>query len=436
MRSLPKPVIKPIEPLQSTDIGDYPLSWEINSLGSLFEVQQGKALSQAARRGISPRPFLRTVNVLWGKVDLTTVDQMDFTDDEAKRLSLQPDDLLVCEGGEIGRSAVWSHPDNGFSYQNHIHRLRRKTEEIVPAFVMYWMQAGFLILRLYGGVGNRTTIPNLSGTRLKQLLIPVPPLPEQRAIAAVLSKIQAAMQVQDKIVATLKELKAATMAKLFREGLRGEPLKQTEIGEIPESWEIVKLGNHCRVQAGGTPSRKTLQYWDGNIPWVKTGEINYRSITGTEEHITEAGLRNSSARLIPKGTLLIAMYGQGVTRGRVAFLEIEASTNQACAALFPDENLYSGYLYAHCTFAYNRIRELGHGANQKNLSAEIIKGILLPVPKTIHEQREIYSIVKIIESMLQMAEGRHSILNHLFSSMLHLLMTGRVRVTRLMQVKR
>jgi type I restriction enzyme S subunit len=85
---------------------------------------------------------------------------------------------------------------------------------------------------------------------LEYLLVPVPPLPEQRAIAAVLSKIQAAVEVQDKIVATLKELKAATMAKLFREGLRGEPLKQTEIGEIPESWGVVQLAELCTADGG------------------------------------------------------------------------------------------------------------------------------------------------------------------------------------------
>ena len=273
--------------------------------------------------------------------------------------------------------------------------------------------------------------PRTSWADIARFSHPVPPLPEQRAIVVVLSKIQAAVEVQDKIVATLKELKAATMAKLFREGLRGESLKQTEIGEMPESWEIVRLGKHCAISSGGTPARDVAEYWNGNIPWVKTGEIDYRPITSTEECITEAGLQNSAAKMLPKGTLLMAMYGQGVTRGKVAFLEIEAATNQACAALFPDESLDSGYLYALCTFAYNRVRELGHGANQKNLSADIIREILLPLPSTVEEQKEIYCVLRALESRLQIAERNRDTFKSLFSSMLHLLMTGQVRVNNL-----
>jgi len=271
--------------------------------------------------------------------------------------------------------------------------------------------------------------PRTSWTDIARFSYPLPPVQEQRAIAVVLSKILAAVELQEKIVATLKELKAATMAKLFREGLRGEPLKQTEVGEIPESWQIVRLGDYCRISSGGTPARDVPEYWNGDIPWVKTTEIDYRPIMGTEECITKAGLQNSSAKLFPRGTLLMAMYGQGVTRGKVALLEIEAATNQACAALSPDERLDPGYLYAFCASAYNRIRELAHGANQRNLSADIIREIRLPLPSSLEEQREICGAVRAIESRLQLAAHRMDALKSLFSSMLHLLMSGRVRVT-------
>src|SRR3989338_658543 len=122
------------------------------------------------------------------------------------------------------------------------------------------------------------------------------------------------------------------------------------------------LGDHVLITSGGTPARDTPEYWNGRVPWVKTGEINYRPIMETEEYITEAGLQNSSAKLLPPGTLLLAMYGQGVTRGKVALLGIQAATNQACAALFPSDRLDSGYLHAFFPFAYERVRSLGHGA--------------------------------------------------------------------------
>src|SRR5574341_274645 len=187
--------ITPNSNFKKTEIGEIPSNWNLSYIGEVFDVQQGKALSPDARKGISSRPFLRTANVLWGQLDLKFVDQMDFTDKEVKKLALQPGDLLVCEGGEIGRTAIWNGEISDCLYQNHIHRLRKRDSDIEPAFTMYWMQAAFLHLNLYGGVGNRTTIPNLSGARLKQLSIPKPPLQEQRAIAGVLAKIQDAMEV-------------------------------------------------------------------------------------------------------------------------------------------------------------------------------------------------------------------------------------------------
>jgi type I restriction enzyme, S subunit len=107
------------------------------------------------------------------------------------------------------------------------------------------------------------------------------------------------------------------------------------IGEIPKHWGIVALGYVCNLTSGGTTDRNRPEYWNGNIPWVKTGEINYNQINQTEEYITELGLNNSSTKLASAGTLLMAMYGQGVTRGRVAILGIEASFNQACLAIAP-----------------------------------------------------------------------------------------------------
>lgn len=257
---------------------------------------------------------------------------------------------------------------------------------------------------------------------------PVPAPTEQRAIGDGLSKLLSAVELEDRVVAMLKELKAATMAKLFREGLLGEPLKQTEIGEIPESWQVVSLGDHCRITSGGTPSRQHPEYWGGTVSWVKTSEVNYRPIKETEEYITESGLVNSAARLLPPGTLLMAMYGQGVTRGRVAFLDIEAATNQACAALHPDDDLDSGFLYAYLSFAYERIRELGHGSNQLNLSGEIIRKIKIPLPPTTEEQRALYSVVGALDSALGVEERRRKIRFQVFQLLLRALVTGGLRM--------
>jgi type I restriction enzyme S subunit len=139
-----------------------PEGWHLATIADLFDIQQGKALSPKAKEGISPKPFLRTANVLWGHLDLTNVDEMDFSDEEVNRLELKKGDLLVCEGGDIGRTAMWEGQLSICMYQNHIHRLRKKVWDIDPTFFMFWMQSAITQQGLYAGEGNKTTIPNLS----------------------------------------------------------------------------------------------------------------------------------------------------------------------------------------------------------------------------------------------------------------------------------
>jgi type I restriction enzyme S subunit len=425
--------MNPTEPFKTTEIGDFPKSWEISRLGDLFDVQQGKALSQKARRGVSPRPFLRTANVLWGKVDLTTVDRMDFTEEEAARLSLRTGDLLVCEGGEIGRSAVWNHPDNGFSYQNHIHRLRKKTDGILPEFVMYWMQAAFLLLRLYGGVGNKTTIPNLSGTRLKQLLVPVPPLPEQRAIAAVLSKIQAAVEVQDKIVVTLKELKAVTMAKLFHEGLRGEPLKQTEIGEIPQSWKVVPLGMLLQLAQYGLSLRGEQS---GTYPILRMNCQDDGRVVFRDLQFVDLDNDIFETFKLHDGDILFNRTNSYELVGRTAIFheKVDAVFASYLIRLRVDENVtipdFINY-YFNLDKTQAALKALAtRGVSQSNISASKLKLFQIPVPSK-DEQSQIAMILDRLPESLQAAIRKRDAISSLFSSMLHLLMTGQVRVNSL-----
>ncbi|PTB90737.1 restriction endonuclease subunit S, partial [Marinobacter sp. Z-F4-2] len=108
---------------------------------------------------------------------------------------------------------------------------------------------------------------------------------------------------------------------------------------VPDGWKLSTIEEISNVSSGGTPSRKNDAYWNGTIPWVTTAEVKFKVIEDTSEKITEEGLANSSAKLFPVDTILMAMYGQGKTRGQVAKLGIKASTNQACAAIV----LHPGY---------------------------------------------------------------------------------------------
>lgn len=408
-------------------------NWKWRPLGELFDIGAGKTMSAAARTGTNKIPFLRTSNVLWDEIDLTAVDEMSIPAAELVNKSLKAGDLLVCEGGDIGRAAVWDGRVPVMSFQNHLHRLRPIQDDVDSRFYVYFLQSAFTQLGIFEGAGNKTTIPNLSRNRLAALDVPRPPPSEQRAIALSLAMVRKAITVHDTATSTALELKHAVMNRLFTHGLRGEPQKESEIGPMPESWHVETLSAHHSVASGGTPSRGTPAYWvGGSIPWVKTTEVDYCVINSTEEHITPAGLAESAARLLPSGTLLLAMYGQGVTRGKVAILGIDAACNQACAAIrATDDRIEGRYLYHYLVSRYNAIRQLAHGGQQQNLNLDIVRDLPIAFPADKAEQSEVVTILDAIDRKIDLHQRKRAVLDDLFKALLHKLMTGEIQVDQL-----
>lgn len=151
---------------------------------------------------------------------------------------------------------------------------------------------------------------------------------------------------------------------------------------LTKSFDIKPIKEICTVGSGGTPSRDRKEYYTGNIPWIKTGEVINDIIYDTEEKITIEAIENSSARIYPKDSLIIAMYGQGLTRGRTAKLGIDASTNQACAVLhnINNEIIQTDFLWIYLMGEYYRLRSLASGNNQPNLNAQMIKDYMVVIP--------------------------------------------------------
>ncbi len=202
-------------PTKQTEIGEIPAHWEVVQLNDLFEIRQGKALSRKRQQGLARYYFLRTANVRWGKIDLSFVDEMGFTSEEVNKFALKPGDLLVCEGGEIGRTALWREEGGTYCYQNHLHRLRTTRQDICPLFYMYWMQTAFLLRNVYHGIGVQTTISNLSRARLSRFLFLKPPLPEQRFIARLLYTVDHKIDAEEQRKAALQALFKSMLHRLM-----------------------------------------------------------------------------------------------------------------------------------------------------------------------------------------------------------------------------
>jgi len=305
--------------------------------------------------------------------------------------------------------------------------VRANRKLAIPEFLFFLLLSDGLSKSI-ADLQHGASYPAVTDKDILNQPISLPALPEQEKIAAVLLNLQNAISIQEKIIQSLRDLKNSTMNFVFSCGLRGEKTKSTPIGGIPESWVVKKIGDIAEISAGGTPSRERPEYWNGSIPWVKTAELGYCTIKDTDEKITELGLKSSSAKLLPSGSLLMAMYGQGITRGKVAILGIEAATNQACAAIIPkNDKIKTKFLYHIFTWSYERIRALGHGAQQPNLNAKIIADFPVPFPKD-YEQDGIIKLLDSLDKKLESHSVKKSALQDLFKTTLNKLMTGEIRV--------
>jgi len=209
----------------------------------------------------------------------------------------------------------------------------------------------------------------LNKAKLKTINIPLPPFIIQQKIATILDEADA-LRLKDKaLLAKYDELLKGVFYDIF-----GDPVKNER------GWETRKIGDLANISSGSTPSRSNDEYYGGDILWVKTTEVNGNRILNTEEKITELGLKNSSCKLYPVDSIILAMYGQGKTRGQVGILGVPATTNQACAVIQPSRLYNSNYLLCLLGQLYNELRNESRGGNQQNLNGGIIKDFEIIYP--------------------------------------------------------
>ena len=386
------PSVEREKKFRQTDIGEYSTDWIVDRIDSAFEIQQGKQVSKKNRDGDHQRPFLRTKNVFWN------------------RLELRENDLLVCEGGSIGRTALWNNQIEGCLYQNHLHRLRAKANKVVPQFGVYWLWYAFDVAKLYFGRGNVTTIPNLSRSKLAELPISLPPLPEQKKIAHILSTVQRAIEAQERIIQTATELKKALMHKLFTEGLRNEPQKETVIGMVPESWEVVEIGDVFKFTSGKTkpkdtapePSlKRTIPVYGGN------GVLGY-----------------STQRLFNEPVLILGRVGEYCGCAHLT-KPISWVTDNALFAKEVKRPVNLSYARTH--FEYLNLNQYNNKMGQPLITQGIINRVLFGLPSR-EEQDELASAFESLDTRIDQIKSRKRSFQELFRTLLHELMTANTLV--------
>ncbi|MCM8623306.1 MAG: restriction endonuclease subunit S [Candidatus Accumulibacter sp.] len=351
----------------------------------------------------------------------------------AARLSkhqVRPGDLLFARRGEIGRHAIITESERGWLCGTGCFLVRVDSPESVPTYVSFYLSTDESVEWLNRHAAG-VVMPNLSNTVLQRVPVALPPLPEQKKIAHILSTVQRAIEAQERIIQTTTELKMALMHKLFTEGLRNEPQKQTEIGLLPESWEVVELGSLAKVGNGSTPKRANEAYWEGGtIPWLNSTKIHDRFITEADQFVTPQAVKECHLPRVAPNSLLIAITGQGKTLGNSAITRIETCINQHLAyAQFHSAKIVPDFALWFMQTRYDCLRAIAHGGGSTKgaLTCGFLKTLPIPVPSR-PEQEEIATTFQRLEDKQDFTVRKQAALQDLFRTLLHELMTAKTRV--------
>ncbi|HCL3287108.1 TPA: restriction endonuclease subunit S [Pseudomonas aeruginosa] len=453
------------EAMQSYPFADVtlPLSWSLVALEEVSaDVSPGFASGKHNSDGAGV-PHLRPMNVdRDGQIDLKVVKSVA----ESNGIELRQGDVLFNNTNSaelVGKTAVVSTREGGFAFSNHMTRIRPE-DGVSSVFVarqlhFLWM-AGYMKHRCTNHV-NQASIS--SKTLAKTIPFLLPPAAEQTRIVA---KLEELLSDLDAGVAELKAaqnkleqyrqslLKAAVEGALTAEWRIKNPPSETgaqllerilserrsrweakqfakfaEQGKappkdwqkkypepvqpdttglpaLPEGWVWSSLGECFQVVVGATPSRKEVDYWNGAIPWVSSGEVRFNRIRDTKERITDAGLSNSSTQINPIGSVLLGMIGEGKTRGQVAILDIPAANNQNCAAIWVSESgVPPEFVYNWLYSQYEQTRRSSSGNNQPALNKSIVERIPMPLPPLA----EMQEIARVVEATLEQIASQEQV---------------------------
>lgn len=328
--------------------------------------------------------------------------------------------VLFSSRAPIGYVAIASNPictNQGFK------SIICNKEIINPLFLYYYIKGNLDYIKLFG---TGATFPEISGAAMRKIKVQIPTLPTQQKIASILSAYDRLIENNTRRIRLLEQMAENLYKEWFVRFRFPEHENIEMVNGLPKGWERTKLIKNIKTSSGGTPSRNKGEYYkNGTIPWIKTGELQDCILINTEECITEDAVNNSSAKLFPKGTLLMAMYGVNI--GKLGISEIEATCNQACCVFTPKQIDYKYYLFHYLKSIREYLLSISFGAAQQNLSQELIKSIrvLFPDEETnisfIKKVQPLFKEISIIQQQNQLLTRQRDLL-------LPRLMSGKLEV--------
>jgi type I restriction enzyme S subunit len=417
------------EGFKMTELGPLPEEWEVVKLGDVAEVSSGGSAPQGDEYFNGSKPFVRVSHI---DNEDYTIKRYDLISDKAiqdYRLKLFPKGTIVFpkSGATIYLEKRAMLPIDAYVV-SHLCTVLSKREDLSQCFLFY------VLRNLKFAKEKADGYPTLNISEIKQILIPLPPLPEQRKIAAVLSAVQEAKEKTEVVINAARDLKKSMMSYLFTYGPVSLPeaenvlLKETEVGMIPEEWEVVKLGDVAEVSSGGSAPQGD-EYFNGSKPFVRVSHIDNEDYTIKRyDLISDKAIQDYRLKLFPKGTIVFPKSGATIYLEKRAMLPIDAYVvSHLCTVLSKREDLSQCFLFyvlRNLKFA----KEKADGYPTLNISE--IKQILIPLPP-LPVQQKIASILSAIDQKIEAEEDKKKALEDLFKTLLHNLMTAKIRVNNL-----
>lgn len=429
-------------------LGQIPSHWAVCALAYRYEVALGKMLDEKRISGQHLAPYLRNVDVQWGRINTEDLPQMDFAGGDTARYGLRPGDLLVCEGGEVGRAAIWEGQLDECYYQKALHRLRPRSVRDTGRFFLYVLRAG-VAQGIFSGEGGKATIAHLPAETFRRIPFPFPPAVEQRAIAEFLdrqtAKIDALIAEQETLLALLAEKRRATISHAVTRGLDPNvPLKESGIswlGEVPRHWDVIALGRITASKCDGPfgSGLKSEHYVEDGARVIRLQNIRGGAFDGRDaafigQSYFDAEMKRHDVR---EGDVLIAGLGDDnntVGRACVAPPEIYPALVKAdCFRFRLDTGIAIPQFVAWALTVGSRYDAgtLSSGSTRSRIPLSVMAGRRIPLPP-ISEQRQISGHIDALQSRFDAlsieAERAIAMLRERRSALITAAVTGQIDV--------
>ncbi len=416
--------------LRQSEVGVVPGDWEVVPLGDLLVLSQYGLSTRGERSGAVP--ILRMNCQQDGRVLFRNLQYVDLESRVLADYRLHDGDLLFNRTNShelVGRTALFEGEREAV-FASYLVRLRVDRTRVHPAFLNFFLNLPATQERLRGLATRGVSQSNISASKLKTLLVVQPPLDEQARIAALLGVIQSARIVESERFDRLKALKSATIAKLFREGLRAAPTKPTEIGPLPATWLPRRLDQLAELLSGGTPSKSRADWWAGAIPWLSPKDMKRTWLADTADHITEEAARAGS-RIVGANTIFAVIRGMVLAKDvPVCIATVPMAFNQDVKAIVPKRGVDPAcLLYALQASKQRLAGEIGTSAHgTRRLGSSALESLAVPWPGDAAEAEGIGRALRCLDDAADAAGQRLLALHESYVAALQDLMTGRVRV--------